>query len=74
MSQQLELLKTLLDFYKKRYAGFELEKKFNDACDDLIDAKDITHATYMEFCVKNDVEPKIKKKVISTSSSSSRGC
>lgn len=62
MSQQLELLATMLNFYKKRYAGADLETKFNDACGDLINANDITHAAYMEFCVNNDIEPKIKKK------------
>lgn len=68
MSQQLELLTTMLNFYKKRYAGADLETKFNDACDDLINAKDITHAAYMEFCVNNDIEPKIKKKTKTYSS------
>jgi hypothetical protein len=71
MDQQLELLEKLYNFYKSRYTGKELETKFNDACDDLVDTGDIKRAVYMKFCIENDVEPKVKKKSSSSSSSSS---
>lgn len=71
MDQQEELLKKLLEFYKKRYSGTELETKFNDACEDLISTGDIKKAVYMKFCVDNDVEPRVKKVITPSSSSSS---
>lgn len=75
--QQEELLKKLLEFYKTRYSGTELETKFNDACEDLISTGDIKKAVYMKFCVDNDVEPRVKKVITprpsSSSSSSSYG-
>lgn len=72
----MELLIKMLNFYKKRYTGKELETKFNDACDELIDSGDISRKDYMQFCIDNDIEPKVKKKKESRSSSSdwSSGC
>jgi hypothetical protein len=67
MDQQLELLEKLYNFYRSRYTGKELETKFNDACDDLIDTGDIKRAVYMKFCIENDMEPKLKKKSSSSS-------
>ena len=61
MDQQLELLAKLLQFYKGRYNGSELESKFNDACEDLVGTGDLKRAVYIKFCVTNDIEPKIKK-------------
>lgn len=60
--QEQELLTKLLAFYKKRYVGKELETKFNDACEDLIETGDIKKAGYIKFCVENDIEPRIPKK------------
>ncbi len=76
MDQQLQLLTKLLEFYKSRYTGNELETKFNDACEDLISTGDIKRGLYVKFCVDNNVEPKIKKPVPPSSSSgySSDGC
>jgi len=76
MDQQIELLEKLYNFYKSRYTGKELETKFNDACNDLVDTGDIKRAVYMKFCIENDVEPKLKKKSSSSSSSgyTSDGC
>jgi hypothetical protein len=71
MDQQIELLEKLYNFYKSRYTGKELETKFNEACEDLVDTGDIKRAVYMKFCIENDVEPKLKKKSSSSSSSSS---
>jgi hypothetical protein len=71
MDQQLELLAKLLAFYKSRYSGKELETKFNDACEDLLSTGDIKKAVYMKFCVDNDVEPRVKKVVTPSPSSSS---
>jgi hypothetical protein len=67
----MELLIKMLNFYKKRYTGTDLESKFNDACDELISSGDISHKDYMLFCVDNDIEPKIKKKKKESSSSGS---
>ena len=61
MDQQLELLAKLLEFYKKRYEGTNLESKFNDACEDLVGTGDLKRAVYIKFCIANDIEPKIKK-------------
>jgi hypothetical protein len=75
MDQQIELLEKLYNFYKSRYTGKELETKFNDACDDLVNTGDIKRAVYMKFCIENDVEPKLKKKSSSSSSGyTSDGC
>jgi len=71
MDQQLELLVKLLQFYKGRYDGLDLESKFNDACEDLISTGDLKRAVYIKFCIDNDIEPKIKKPVAPRSSSSS---
>ena len=71
MDQQVELLTKLLAFYKGRYNGAELENKFNDACEDLMNTGDVKKATYMKFCVDNDVEPRVKKVVSRPSSGSS---
>jgi hypothetical protein len=71
MGEQKELMERLLNFYKARYNGKELENKFNDACEDLINTGDIKRATYIEFCISNEVEPKIRKIAPKSSSSSS---
>jgi len=71
MDQQLELLTKLLAFYRGRYEGTDLESKFNDACEDLINTGDLKRAVYIKFCIDNDIEPKIKKPVAPRSSSSS---
>lgn len=74
-SQEDELLTKLMNFYKKRYTNQEeFEKKFNDAVEDLVDTGDIKKATYIDFCVDNDIEPKIKKRSSSSSSYTSSGC
>lgn len=73
-NEELELMTQLLSFYKKRYEGTELETKFNEACVDLIETNDIKKASYMKFCVENDVEPRIIKKPASSSSSFDNGC
>lgn len=76
-SQEQDLLVRLMNFYKKRYTNqSEFEQKFNDAVEDLIDTGDIKKSTYVEFCMDNDIEPKVKKKKSSSSSSSysSDGC
>ena len=72
-SQASELLMNMYNFYKKRYATnqTEMEQKFNDAVEDLINTGDISKAEYMSFCVTHDIEPKVKKKTSSSSSSSS---
>ena len=72
-SQASELLMNMYNFYKKRYATnqTEMEKKFNDAVEDLINTGDISKAEYMSFCVTHDIEPKVQKKTTSSSSSSS---
>lgn len=59
MSQETELLKKLYDFYSKRYKDkSQMENKFNDSIVDLIETGDVRKATYYEFCVDNDVEPR----------------
>ena len=70
MDQQLELLAKLLQFYKGRYQGTDLESKFNDACEDLINTGDLKRAVYIKFCIENDIEPRINKKVTPTPKSS----
>jgi hypothetical protein len=74
MDQQIELLEKLYNFYKSRYTGKELETKFNDACEDLVDTGDVKRAVYMKFCIENDIEPKLKKKSSSSSGYTSDGC
>jgi hypothetical protein len=73
MGEQNELMAKLLAFYSSRYDGKDLENKFNNACEDLINTGDIKRATYIKFCVDNNVEPKIRiiKPQASSSSSSS---
>jgi hypothetical protein len=74
-SQEGDLLIRLMNFYKKRYTNqTEFEQKFNDAVEDLIDTGDIKKSTYVEFCIDNDIEPKIKKKSSGGSSYTSSGC
>lgn len=60
MSQETELLKKLYDFYSKRYSKnkTQMEDKFNDSIVDLIETGDVKKATYYEFCVDNDIEPR----------------
>jgi len=57
MSQELDLLNKLYSFYSKRYQGTTLEEKFNAAVYDLVKTGDVQKATYMEFCVDNNIEP-----------------
>lgn len=60
MSQETDLLQKLYDFYNKRYSANkkQMEEKFNDSIVDLIGTGDIKKATYYEFCVDHDVEPR----------------
>lgn len=69
----MELLQKMYDFYQKRYSDNqpEMEKRFNDAVEDLISTGDITKREYTEFCVTHDIEPKVKKQSSSSSYSSS---
>jgi hypothetical protein len=57
MSQEIDLLNKLYAFYSKRYQGTTLEEKFNAAVYDLVKTGDVQKATYMEFCVDNNIEP-----------------
>jgi hypothetical protein len=57
MSQEIDLLTKLYDFYSKRYKGSNLEEKFNTAVYDLVKTGDVQKSTYMEFCVEHDIEP-----------------
>jgi hypothetical protein len=43
-----------------------MEKRFNNAVEDLITTGDITKREYTEFCVTHDIEPKVKKQSSST--------
>jgi hypothetical protein len=58
----MSLLNKMHDFYKGRYSGEEMEKKFNDAVEDLISTGDITRKEFLEFCYDNNIEPITKKK------------
>lgn len=71
---QSEILLNMYNFYKKRYSSnqAEMETKFNDAVEDLIGTGDITKVEYMNFCFTHDIEPKVKKKT-KTSSTTSYG-
>jgi hypothetical protein len=73
MSEEQELLKKLLEFYKKRYDdGIEFDTKFGAVVEDLIQTGDIKRGTFVKFCMDNDIEPiKPAKPVRSTYSSSS---
>lgn len=62
MDNSHKILQKLLDFYKSRYNGTELEDKFNDACLDLISTGDIKSSEYVIFCISNDIEPVIKNR------------
>lgn len=77
-SEQNQLLDKMLSFYKKRYTGKELETKFNNSCEDIINSGDLSHSNYISFCMDNDIEPIIKKKSKSadtdTYSSYGSGC
>lgn len=70
------ILLNMYNFYKKRYSTdqSEMEKKFNDAVEDLITTGDISKIEYTEFCVTHDIEPKVKKKNISSSTYTGDGC
>jgi hypothetical protein len=72
-SQGTDLLAKMLKFYSRRYASNqqEMEKKFNDAAEDLIREKDVTRAEYMEFCLDNDIEPRSTGRGSGSSGSSS---
>lgn len=75
-SEQNQLLDKMLSFYKKRYTGKELETKFNNSCEDIINSGDLSHSNYISFCMDNDIEPIIKKKSksVDTYSSYGSGC
>ena len=75
-SEQNQLLDKMLSFYKKRYTGKELETKFNNSCEDIINSGDLSHSNYISFCMDNDIEPIIKKKSksVDTYSSYDSGC
>lgn len=64
----MELLQKMYDFYQRRYSDnqSEMEKRFNNAVEDLITTGDITKREYTEFCVTHDIEPKVKKQSSST--------
>lgn len=62
MAQEVELLGKLYKFYSNRYKGKELETKFNDAVYDLVRTGDVKKATYLEFCIDNDIEPFVEVK------------
>jgi hypothetical protein len=72
----MELLQQLYTFYSGRYQGTELETKFNAACDELINARDITQPDYIKFCIAKNVEPIIRKvaKPVAPSSGFRGGC
>jgi hypothetical protein len=57
MSQEIDLLTKLYAFYSRRYNGSTLEEKFNAAVYDLVRTGDVQKATYMEFCIDNNIEP-----------------
>jgi hypothetical protein len=57
MSQEIDLLTKLYSFYSRRYNGSTLEEKFNAAVYDLVKTGDVQKATYMEFCIDNNIEP-----------------
>ena len=60
MSQEIDLLTKLYAFYSRRYNGTTLEEKFNAAVYDLVKTGDVQKATYMEFCVDNNIEPYVE--------------
>jgi non-homologous end joining protein Ku len=62
-SQELSLLTKLLAFYKKKYTGKEVEDKFNDAVEDLIETGDVSKTSYIKFSIDNEIEPRVKKVV-----------
>lgn len=72
----MSLLQKMYDFYQKRYSDNqpEMEKRFNDAVEDLITTGDITKREYTEFCVTHDIEPKVKPKITYTSGTSYDPC
>ncbi len=72
-SQGTDLLAKMLKFYSRRYASNqqEMEKKFNDAAEDLIRERDVTRKEYMEFCLDNDIEPRSTGRGSGSSGSSS---
>ena len=63
-----EVLMNMYNFYKKRYATnpSEMERRFNNAVEDLISTGDIKRAEYIKFCVTHDIEPKVEKKPTTT--------
>ncbi len=60
-SQQKELLKKLLAFYKRKH-GSNYESKFYEAVLDLISTGDVEKTVYYDFCMDNDIEPGTKGK------------
>ena len=71
--QETEILTKLLNFYKRKYSGKQLDEKFYDAVMDLVSTGDIRKSTYFTFCADNDMEPHVNKTVPPKSSSSSSG-
>ena len=63
-----EVLMNMYNFYKKRYATnqSEMERRFNNAVEDLISTGDIKKAEYIKFCVTHDIEPKVEEKPTTT--------
>jgi hypothetical protein len=57
--REILLLTKLLTLLKAKYKddNSEAEKRFNNACDDLMSNGDITKSLYVQFCVDNDIEP-----------------
>lgn len=71
--QETEILTKLLNFYKRKYSGKQLDEKFYDAVMDLVSTGDIRKSIYFTFCADNDMEPHVNKTVPPKSSSSSSG-
>lgn len=59
--QETEILTKLLNFYKRKYSGKQLDEKFYDAVMDLVSTGDIRKSTYFTFCADNDMEPHVNK-------------
>ena len=59
--QETEILTKLLNFYKRKYSGKQLDEKFYDAVMDLVSTGDIRKSTYFTFCADNDMEPHVIK-------------
>lgn len=73
MDQQEELLTNLIEFYKRKFPG-NFKDKFDNAIADLITTGDVTRITYINFCTKHDIDPKIKIGVTTTSRYNTSSC